>query len=83
LNIRVADVARVYREWRARGAEFLTEPKDHGTEIRCYITDPDDHLIEVRQVTGILNQRWLNGSGMAVLVGTWNRRSSDLGGRPL
>ena len=29
LNIRVADIARVYREWSAKGAHFLTEPKDH------------------------------------------------------
>ncbi|MBV9428180.1 MAG: VOC family protein, partial [Bradyrhizobiaceae bacterium] len=56
LNIRVADVATIYREWRARGAEFLTEPKDHGTEIRCYMKDPDGHLIEVGQSTGILHQ---------------------------
>lgn len=52
LNIRVADVRAVYREWRDRGAEFLTEPKDHGDEIRCYIRDPDGHLIEVGQSTG-------------------------------
>jgi catechol 2,3-dioxygenase-like lactoylglutathione lyase family enzyme len=57
LNIRVADVWATYREWRARGAEFLTEPKDHGQEIRCYIKDPDGHLIEVGQSTGILDQR--------------------------
>jgi len=56
LNIRVADIATIYREWRARGAEFLTEPKDHGTEIRCYMKDPDGHLIEVGQSTGILHQ---------------------------
>lgn len=56
LNIRVADVAAVYREWRARGADFLTEPKDHGQEIRCYLKDPDGHLIEVGQSTGILKQ---------------------------
>ena len=49
LNIRVADIATVYREWSARGAEFLTEPKDHGREIRAYIRDPDGHLIEVGQ----------------------------------
>ena len=55
LNIRVADVAAVYREWRARGAEFLTEPKDHGAEIRCYMKDPDGHLIEVGQATGIVD----------------------------
>ncbi len=29
LNIRVADIARVYREWSAKGAHFLTELKDH------------------------------------------------------
>jgi catechol 2,3-dioxygenase-like lactoylglutathione lyase family enzyme len=57
LNIRVADVETTYREWRARGAEFLTEPKDHGREIRCYLRDPDGHLIEVGQATGILEQR--------------------------
>lgn len=49
LNIRVADIARAYREWSARGATFLTEPKDHGREIRAYIRDPDGHLIEVGQ----------------------------------
>jgi catechol 2,3-dioxygenase-like lactoylglutathione lyase family enzyme len=49
LNIRVADIARVYAEWSAKGARFLTEPKDHGSEIRAYIRDPDGHLIEVGQ----------------------------------
>jgi catechol 2,3-dioxygenase-like lactoylglutathione lyase family enzyme len=49
LNIRVADIAAVYAEWSARGAEFLTEPKDHAHEIRAYIRDPDGHLIEVGQ----------------------------------
>jgi len=47
LNIRVSDIATVYREWSAMGAEFLTEPKDHGREIRAYVRDPDGHLIEV------------------------------------
>ena len=42
-------------KWSAKGAEFLTEPKDHGREIRAYIRDPDGHLIEVGQATGILN----------------------------
>jgi catechol 2,3-dioxygenase-like lactoylglutathione lyase family enzyme len=56
LNIRVADAEATYREWMARGAEFLTEPKDHGGEIRCYMRDPDGHLIEVGQSTGILKQ---------------------------
>jgi lactoylglutathione lyase len=49
LNIRVADIAAAYAEWSARGAEFLTEPKDHAREIRAYIRDPDGHLIEVGQ----------------------------------
>ena len=54
LNVRVADIARLYQEWSAQGAEFLTEPKDHGQEIRAYLRDPDGHLIEVGQVTGLL-----------------------------
>jgi lactoylglutathione lyase len=49
LNLRVADVRAAYAEWSAKGAEFLTEPKDHGREIRAYIRDPDGHLIEVGQ----------------------------------
>ena len=49
LNLRVADIAACYAEWSARGAEFLTEPKDHASEIRAYIRDPDSHLIEVGQ----------------------------------
>jgi lactoylglutathione lyase len=56
LNIRVADIQAVYREWRSRGAEFLTEPKDHGRELRCYLRDPDGHLIEVGQSTGVLHE---------------------------
>jgi catechol 2,3-dioxygenase-like lactoylglutathione lyase family enzyme len=49
LNIRVADIQSVYDEWSARGAEFLTPPRDHTGEFRCYIRDPDGHLIEVGQ----------------------------------
>ena len=51
LNLRVADIGQAYAEWSARGAEFLTEPKIHATEIRAYIRDPDGHLIEVGQAT--------------------------------
>jgi catechol 2,3-dioxygenase-like lactoylglutathione lyase family enzyme len=47
MNIRVADVYACYKTWREMGAEFLTEPKDHGAEIRCYMRDPDGYLIEV------------------------------------
>jgi len=51
LNIRVADIEAVYAEWSGRGAQFLTPPKQHETEIRCYIRDPDGYLIEVGQTT--------------------------------
>ena len=51
LNVRVADIAKVYKEWSDKGAEFLTEPKVHESEIRAYIRDPDGHLIEVGQAT--------------------------------
>ena len=53
LNIRVADIQAVYAEWSARGASFLTPPKEHKTEIRCYLRDPDGHLIEVGQTKRI------------------------------
>jgi hypothetical protein len=49
LNLRVADIRASYDGWRARGAEFLTEPKEHEREFRCYIRDPDNYLIEVGQ----------------------------------
>jgi catechol 2,3-dioxygenase-like lactoylglutathione lyase family enzyme len=51
LNIRVKDIGAVYAEWSARGAQFLTPPKQHQYETRCYIRDPDGHLIEVGQTT--------------------------------
>ena len=51
LNIRVPDIRAVYAEWSARGAQFLTPPKQHPYEIRCYIRDPDGYIIEVGQTT--------------------------------
>jgi catechol 2,3-dioxygenase-like lactoylglutathione lyase family enzyme len=51
LNIRVADIQAVYEEWSSRGAEFLTEPIQRTSEIRCYMRDPDGHLIEVGEST--------------------------------
>jgi catechol 2,3-dioxygenase-like lactoylglutathione lyase family enzyme len=56
LNVRVKDIAAVYEEWSARGAEFLTEPKVHETEIRAYVRDPDGYIIEVGQTT--LDRGW-------------------------
>lgn len=49
LNIRVSDIQRYYAEWKSKGTEFLTEPKDHPHEWRCYMKDPDGYLIEVGQ----------------------------------
>ena len=51
LNIRVRDIEAVYADWSARGAQFLTPPKQHRFERRCYIRDPDGYLIEVGQTT--------------------------------
>jgi lactoylglutathione lyase len=45
----------VYQEWSQRGAQFLTEPKDHTFEIRCYIRDPDGYIIEVGQSKGLMS----------------------------
>lgn len=55
LNLRVADIEQCYREWSAKGAEFLTPPIDRKAEIRCYMRDPDGYLIEVGQATGLLH----------------------------
>ncbi len=54
LNIRVADIWACYREWKSRGADFVTEPLDRGAEVRCYLRDPDGYLIEVGEATGLL-----------------------------
>ena len=66
LNIRVKDIAALYAEWSARGAQFLTPPKQHEYEIRCYIRDPDGHLIEVGQTTDFEGDwhpaRWPSGT---------------------
>ena len=51
LNLRVVDIQQCYELWRSRGARFITEPKIHQTEKRCYIRDPDGYLIEVGQTT--------------------------------
>ncbi len=51
INLRVNDIKRWYEVWSSRGAEFITEPKVHATEMRCYMRDPDGYLIEVGQTT--------------------------------
>ena len=51
LNLRVTDIRRYYDLWSSRGARFVTEPKVHARELRCYMRDPDGYLIEVGQTT--------------------------------
>jgi catechol 2,3-dioxygenase-like lactoylglutathione lyase family enzyme len=51
LNLRVTDIMRYHELWSSRGAKFITEPKVHATELRCYMRDPDGYLIEVVQTT--------------------------------
>lgn len=51
LNLRVTDIRRFYDLWSSRDAKFITEPKVHATELRCYMRDPDGYLIEVGQTT--------------------------------
>lgn len=51
LNLRVSDIRRYYDLWSSRGAKFITEPKVHAKELRCYMRDPDGYLIEVGQTT--------------------------------
>jgi hypothetical protein len=53
----VADIDACYREWKAKGAGFVTEPIDRAAEVRCYMRDPDRYLIEVGQATGLLEGR--------------------------
>lgn len=53
LNLRVADIWDCYKQWRDKGAIFLTEPLPNpdGWEWRCYMRDPDGYIIEVGQYT--------------------------------
>ena len=51
LNLRVTDIHRNYELWSSRGAQFITAPKVHVSEMRCYMRDPDGYLIEVGQTT--------------------------------
>ena len=51
LNLRVTDIKSYFDIWSSRGAKFITDPKVHATELRCYMRDPDGYLIEVGQTT--------------------------------
>jgi catechol 2,3-dioxygenase-like lactoylglutathione lyase family enzyme len=58
LNIRVQDIHAVYAELSARGAEFLTPPKQHQFEVRCYIRDPDGYIIELGETIDPQGDWW-------------------------
>jgi predicted enzyme related to lactoylglutathione lyase len=47
--IRVADIQACDKLWKSRGAQFITEPRDHYGETLCYMRDPDGYIIEVGQ----------------------------------
>ena len=49
---RVADCRATHAELKAKGAEFLTDPVDHGHEIRAFFRDPDGHLFEISELVG-------------------------------
>ena len=49
---RVGDCRATYADLTALGANFLTEPVDHGHEIRAFFTDPDGNLFEISELVG-------------------------------
>lgn len=49
LTMRVPDCMAAYETLRARGAAFLTPPKDWGGEVRAFFRDPDGHLLEISE----------------------------------
>lgn len=49
MTIRVPDCRAAYETLRYRGAEFLTPPVDHGSEVRAFFRDPDGHLLEISE----------------------------------
>ena len=51
-TIRVADCRSAYETLRERGALFLTEPIERGSETRCFFRDPDGNLFEISEYRG-------------------------------
>ena len=49
---RVDDCRATYRLLQSRGAKFLAEPVDWGSEVRAFFRDPDGHLFEISELTG-------------------------------
>lgn len=51
-TIRVRDCRAAYETLRERGATFLSEPVERGSETRCFFRDPDGHLFEISEYRG-------------------------------
>lgn len=51
-TIRVPDCRSAYETLRERGAHFLTEPIERGSETRCFFRDPDGNLFEISEYRG-------------------------------
>ena len=51
-TIRVADCRSAYETLRERGALFLSEPLERGSETRCFFRDPDGNLFEISEYRG-------------------------------
>lgn len=49
MTIRVPDCRAAHNILHERGAEFLTPPVDHGSEVRAFFRDPDGHLFEISE----------------------------------
>jgi lactoylglutathione lyase len=47
MNIHVQIFVPLRKNSKRRGAIFITEPKNHGIEIHCYISNPDGYSIEL------------------------------------
>jgi catechol 2,3-dioxygenase-like lactoylglutathione lyase family enzyme len=52
LIFRVPDCRDAYETLTGRGASFLHEPVDNGTEVRAFFRDPDGHLFEISSLHG-------------------------------
>jgi catechol 2,3-dioxygenase-like lactoylglutathione lyase family enzyme len=48
-TIRVQDCHKSFAILREKGIDFITPPKDWGSEIRCFFQDPDGHLFEISE----------------------------------
>lgn len=49
MTLRVPDCRAAYATLRDRGAQFLTLPVEHESEVRAFFRDPDGHLFEISE----------------------------------